>query len=75
MRLRSMCGKFTQMISWGAYVSLTELLNGVDGSANDRSEIVSPMLGVLLAASVLTAFGACGRLCWRADWRRRCARD
>jgi putative SOS response-associated peptidase YedK len=44
-----MCGKFTQMMSWGELVSLAELLNstsarGGDGRAGtDRTEIVSPM--------------------------------
>jgi putative SOS response-associated peptidase YedK len=39
-----MCGKFTQMMSWGAYVSLAELLgSGNPPSGEDRAEAVSPM--------------------------------
>jgi putative SOS response-associated peptidase YedK len=38
-----MCGKFTQMMSWGAYVSLADVLGGANSSADDRSEVVSPM--------------------------------
>src|SRR4051794_39570002 len=34
-----MCGKFTQMMSWGAYVSLADLI----GSAGGASETVTPM--------------------------------
>jgi putative SOS response-associated peptidase YedK len=36
-----MCGKFTQMMSWGAYVSLADLLAST--VPEDRSEVVSPM--------------------------------
>jgi putative SOS response-associated peptidase YedK len=36
-----MCGKFTQMMSWGAYVSLAELTRASGGE--ERAEIVSPM--------------------------------
>lgn len=36
-----MCGKFTQMMSWGAYVSLAELTAAAP--ANDRCDAVSPM--------------------------------
>ena len=38
-----MCGKFTQMMSWGTYVSLADVLRGTNVSAVDRSEVVSPM--------------------------------
>jgi putative SOS response-associated peptidase YedK len=39
-----MCGKFTQMMSWGTYVSLAELLGRTAASAfDDRAEVVSPM--------------------------------
>ena len=38
-----MCGKFTQMMSWGAYVSLADLLAGESSSGDSRSEVVSPM--------------------------------
>src|SRR3954471_18684087 len=38
-----MCGKFTQMMSWGTYVSLADVLRGTDASAVDRSKVVSPM--------------------------------
>ena len=39
-----MCGKFTQMMSWGEFVSLAELLNSTGArSGADRAEIVSPM--------------------------------
>jgi putative SOS response-associated peptidase YedK len=38
-----MCGKFTQMMSWGAYVSLADLLAGESPSGDMRSEVVSPM--------------------------------
>lgn len=38
-----MCGKFTQMMSWGAYVSLADVLGGTSAPPDDRSEIVSPM--------------------------------
>src|ERR1043166_5661655 len=44
-----MCGKFTQMMSWGEFTSLAELLNSTNapgGSGQtlaDLAEIVSPM--------------------------------
>jgi len=39
-----MCGKFTQMMSWGEYVSLADLLAGTNERGNaDHAEIVSPM--------------------------------
>ncbi|MFL6688771.1 MAG: SOS response-associated peptidase [Alphaproteobacteria bacterium] len=38
-----MCGKFTQMMSWGAYVSLADFLAGESPSGDTRSELVSPM--------------------------------
>lgn len=38
-----MCGKFTQMMSWGSYVSLAELASSPSGFGEDRAEIVSPM--------------------------------
>jgi putative SOS response-associated peptidase YedK len=39
-----MCGKFTQMMSWGAYVSLAELLGSTSACGEDeRAEVVSPM--------------------------------
>jgi putative SOS response-associated peptidase YedK len=34
-----MCGKFTQMMSWGAYVTLADLIGSADGAA----ETVTPM--------------------------------
>ena len=34
-----MCGKFTQMMSWGAYVTLADLIGSSDGA----SETVTPM--------------------------------
>jgi putative SOS response-associated peptidase YedK len=34
-----MCGKFTQMMSWGAYVTLADLM----GSSNGAAETVTPM--------------------------------
>ena len=37
-----MCGKFTQMMSWGEYVSLAELLSA-PVHPEDRAEVVSPM--------------------------------
>jgi len=37
-----MCGKFTQMMSWGSYVSLADLL-GNASAGEDRPEVVSPM--------------------------------
>src|SRR5215831_19157305 len=35
----TMCGKFTQMMSWGAYVTLADLV----GSPEGASETVTPM--------------------------------
>ena len=44
-------------------------------AATQRNLVFGDAADAKLAASALTALGACGRLCWRADWRRRCARD
>ncbi|HEY4114035.1 MAG TPA: SOS response-associated peptidase [Rhizomicrobium sp.] len=38
-----MCGKFTQMMTWGSYVNLAELASSPHGFGEDRAEIVSPM--------------------------------
>src|SRR3954464_8417641 len=35
----TMCGKFTQMMAWGAYVTLADLIGSSDGAA----ETVTPM--------------------------------
>lgn len=43
-----MCGKFTQMMSWGAYVSLAEALAGANGAPGGRADVVSPMRDALV---------------------------
>jgi putative SOS response-associated peptidase YedK len=38
-----MCGKFTQMMSWGDYISLADLLGSTRAGGEGRAEVVSPM--------------------------------
>src|SRR6476646_1481916 len=60
-----MCGKFTQMMSWGAYVSLVDVLGSTGAQyGDDRAEVVSPMRDAFVVRLDAAGVRETARLRW-----------